>query len=170
MTFCSFLFSFSCLLQLFLSHSPLPPFLSYAPYCHILFSSEPPHHPPHSLSLSHPSKLRLSAVYTTLSPECWLSRLIFPEPLCDGASDGFPSEPSACWVMLPLLLTVCRCSFCCATCVKLSHTLSGLHLGNSLIIKCVSVVSSVSVVKGPRLYSVGVFRQASEIWRGRPLC
>lgn len=139
-----FSFFLSYLLQLSLSHSPLSLFPFLCSLLSLPFSSEPPHCPPHSLS--HPTKLRLSPVYTTLSSVCWLSRLIFPGYLCDGASDGFPSEPSACWVMLPLLLTVCVCCLCCVTCVELSHTLSRLHLGKSLITKCVCGVSCVCLL------------------------
>ena len=73
-------------------------------------SSEPPLPSPPPLSPSY--KLRLSPVYTTLSPGMPAFPAPLPESLCDGASDGFPSEPSACWVMPPLLhlLCVCVCS------------------------------------------------------------
>lgn len=97
--------------------------------------------PRHTHTHMNPVSLSSGSVQCTqpYPAECQLSRLLFPEPLCDGASDGFPSEPSTCWVMPPLLLLflcVCACSLssclsffvCHVTCTELSHSLSELPL------------------------------------------
>lgn len=82
----------------------IPFFAALLTLTSIFFWASSPSSPSFSLY-----KLQLSPVYTTLS-RGMLSRLLFPESLCDGAANGFPSEPSACWVMPPLLLLhVCVC-------------------------------------------------------------
>lgn len=84
----------------------------------------------------------------------------FPALLYPFLCDGFPSKPSASWVMSPLLLLlVCVCSCFVATCVELSHSLYALHQGHHLITKCVCVC----VCAGPSHLSAGLFRQAWEM-------
>lgn len=102
-------------LSLFSSNSSFfLPFLSGTSYYHLLslLALLPP------LSLSTLPLSSGSVQCTQPYPaECRLSRLVFPESLCDEASNGFPSEPSACWVMLPLLLLcVCVLPLLCDMC------------------------------------------------------
>lgn len=98
------------------THTPISCLLSCCPHLFHCCSLSPPSSPVALPTPRPPSALRLCLrVFLRLSPgsvpctqpsppECRPSPLFSSESLCDGASDGFLSEPGACWVMLPPLL------------------------------------------------------------------